>query len=63
MNATNYQDLWWAAGGAESGWGINLTHQGDVLFATWFTYDSDGTPLWLAVTAPRIGQGASTAAR
>ena len=57
VNATNYQDLWWAAGGAESGWGINLTHQGDVLFATWFTYDGDGTPLWLAVTAPRIAQG------
>jgi len=55
--ATNYQDLWWAAGCNESGWGINLTHQGDVIFATWFTYDLDGTPLWLAVTAPRIGQG------
>ena len=57
VNATNYQDLWWAAGGTESGWGINLTHQGDALFATWFTYDGDGTPLWLAVTATRIGQG------
>ena len=55
--ATNYQDLWWAAGGTESGWGINLTHQGNVIFATWFAYDLDGTPLWLAVTAPRIGQG------
>ena len=56
VNATNYQDLWWAAGGTESGWGVNLTHQGDVLFATWFTYDGDGTPMWLAVTAPRIAQ-------
>ena len=38
--ATNYQDLWWAAPAeSESGWGINLTHQGDVIFATWFTYD------------------------
>ena len=54
--ATNYQDLWWVAGGAESGWGINLTHQGDSIFATWFTYDSDGSPLWLAVTATRIGE-------
>ncbi len=52
--ATNYQDLWWVGGGAESGWGINLTHQGDTIFATWFTYDADGTPLWLAVTANRI---------
>jgi len=54
--ATNYQDLWWVGGGAESGWGINLTHQGDTIFATWFTYDADGTPLWLAVTANRIAQ-------
>jgi hypothetical protein len=56
-SATNYQDLWWAGGGAEAGWGVNLTHQGDVIFATWFTYDTAGAPLWLAVTAPRISAG------
>ena len=39
--ATNYQDLWWVANGAESGWGVNLAHQGDNLFASWFTYDTD----------------------
>ncbi len=55
--ATNYQDLWWVAGGAESGWGINLTHQGDIIFATWFTYDVDGTPMWLSVTAPKVAAG------
>jgi lysyl endopeptidase len=55
--ATNYQDLWWAAGGAESGWGVNLTHQGDNIFATWFTYDTGGAPLWLSVTAARTGAG------
>ena len=53
--ATNYQDLWWVGGGAEAGWGINLTHQGDTIFATWFTYDVDGTPLWLSVTAAKAG--------
>jgi hypothetical protein len=41
----SYQDLWWNP--AESGWGINIAHQGDVLFLTWFTYDSDGKGLWL----------------
>src|SRR5205814_2240827 len=46
-SATNYQDLWWAAGGVESGWGVNVTQQGETLFATWFTYGSDGAPLWL----------------
>jgi hypothetical protein len=59
--ATNYQDLWWAApAGVESGWGVNLTHQGDTIFATWFTYDGDGTPLWLSATAPKTGPGAYT---
>ncbi len=54
--ATNYQDLWWAApAGTESGWGVNLNHQGDTIFATWFTYDLDGSPLWLVATAPRTG--------
>ena len=55
--ATNYQDLWWVAARAEAGWGINLTHQGDNIFATWFTYDVDGTPLWLSVTAAKAGAG------
>ena len=56
--AYNYQDLWWAApAGVESGWGVNLTHQGDTIFATWFTYDLDRTPLWLFVTAPKTDPG------
>ncbi len=56
--ATNYQDLWWNAPAAsEDGWGINFTHQGDTIFATWFTYDLDGTPLWLVVTALKTGPG------
>jgi hypothetical protein len=56
--AANYQGLWWAApAGVESGWGVNFTHQGDTIFATWFTYDVDGTPLWLSATAPKMGPG------
>jgi hypothetical protein len=52
--AYNYQDMWWASpAGSQSGWGISLTHQSDVIFATWFTYDHDGSPLWLSFTAPR----------
>jgi hypothetical protein len=50
--ATNYQDLWWAAPAAsESGWGVSLTHQGDIIFAVWFTYDATGAPLWMIATA------------
>ena len=61
--ATNYQDLWWAApAGIESGWGINLTEQSNKIFGTWFTYDVDGSPLWLSVlatnTAPGVYAGA-----
>jgi hypothetical protein len=44
----NYQDLWYIP--AESGWGVNLTHQGDILFATWFTYRADGTGQWLVAS-------------
>jgi hypothetical protein len=54
--ATNYQDLWWAdPPGSESGWGVNLTHQGTTIFAAWFTYDEDGSPLWLTAVADRVG--------
>jgi hypothetical protein len=56
--ATNYTDLWWAAPWrSEDGWGINLTHQGDVIFGTWFTYDLDRMPMWLFVTATRTAPG------
>jgi hypothetical protein len=43
----NYQDLWWSRGGTESGWGVNIAHQGDTLFVTWFTYGSGGDGMWL----------------
>ncbi len=53
--ANNYQDLWWVAGGAEPGWGVNLAHQGSRLFATWYTFNADHTPLWLSALATRQG--------
>jgi hypothetical protein len=40
-----------------SGWGINLTQEGNTIFGTWFTYNGDGTPLWLSVTANNIAAG------
>ncbi len=52
--ATNFQDLWWSApAGGESGWGVNLTHQADIIFATWFTYDAAGKPWWLVAEMHR----------
>jgi hypothetical protein len=46
--ATNYQGLWWNAG--EDGWGINLAHHDNTIFATWFTFSSDRSPLWLVAS-------------
>ncbi len=57
-SATNYQDDWWVAGGAESGWGLMLTHESDVIFAVWYTYDANGAPLWMSATVPKVGSGA-----
>lgn len=51
VSNVNAHGLWWASPpGSESGWGIHLTHQGDVLFGTWFTYDTDGSGLWLVMS-------------
>ena len=36
---------------AESGWGLNITHQGNTIFATLFTYAADGRDLWLVASA------------
>jgi hypothetical protein len=56
--ASNYQDLWWASpAGSEAGWGINLSHQGDTIFATWYTFDHDHTPMWVAMAAAKAGFG------
>ncbi len=52
--ANNYQDLWWVP--SESGWGINISQQGDVMFATWFIYGANGQPTWVFLSnAKRSG--------
>ena len=55
--ATNYQDLWWLP--SESGWGANFAHQGNTIYATWYTYDAkaagNNAPLWLAALLTRQG--------
>ncbi len=56
--ATNYTDLWWNS--AESGWGINLTHQGDTIFVAWYTYDTDGTALFLVASLLKTATGTYT---
>jgi hypothetical protein len=50
--ATNYTDMWWNA--AESGWGLDFTHQGERIFAGWFTYDFTGAAMQLSTTLNKV---------
>ena len=54
--ALNFQGLWYR-GEVESGWGVNIAHQGDIFFVTWFTYDTDGSQMWLVAPDVRRGTG------
>ncbi len=57
--STNFGGLWWnAPAGSEDGWGLNIAHQGDIIFATWFTYDNSGSAWWLSMTARKTLDGA-----
>lgn len=35
---------------SEPGWGVNLSQHGDIIFLTWYTYDADGTGMWLIMS-------------
>ena len=47
----SYHGLWWNPDA--DGSGINLSHQGDQIFATWYTYDTSGNAFWLSMLADR----------
>jgi uncharacterized delta-60 repeat protein len=49
----NFEGLWWGTL-AESGWNITFSHQGDVVFAVWATYDAAGKPTWFSMTATQF---------
>ncbi len=34
---------------AESGWGLTLAQHGNNIFGVWYTYDTDGEPLWFVL--------------
>ena len=53
--ASNYSDVWWKGG--ESGWGLSIIHQGDLIFIAWYTYGSDGKPMWVTGLATRQANG------
>ena len=48
--------LWWNPN--ESGWGVTLTQQYDVIFVAMYTYDAVGNPIWYVVTnCPVVASG------
>jgi hypothetical protein len=57
-NATNYQDIWFNE--PEPGWGMSITHQGNTIFAAWYTYRADGTPQWLSAAVTQSVASATT---
>lgn len=46
-------DLWWNA--AESGWGMQLAHRGQAMFATVYLYDAQGKPTWISAVLRPAG--------
>ena len=53
----DYSDLWGGGSPAptESGWGLNLIQQGNVIFGTLFVYGSDNTARWFSVSLTPTG--------
>lgn len=40
----DYTDGWWVP--SESGWGMNVLHQGDVMAIAFYVYDETNVPIW-----------------
>ena len=46
--STDYSGLWYNAG--ESGWGMNVMQQEQILFITLFIYGTNGQPTWFVAS-------------
>lgn len=55
--ATNFTDLWWAGEAGSDGWGVHISHVDDALFATWYTYDTDGEAIFMIAATERQADG------
>ena len=49
-NAAFRAGLWWDPAQNGSGWEINQS--GDTVFGIWYTYNSDGDPVWYTTNGP-----------
>ncbi len=43
--STTFTDLWWNP--TESGWGVNIDHQNQLMYLTFYIYRADGSPYWV----------------
>lgn len=58
----SHAGLWWGGTG-QDGWGLSLAQQGEGVFATWYSYGSDGEPQWLYMPgATKVAEGHYTGA-
>jgi hypothetical protein len=51
-----YGGMWWGGPGKD-GWGVSIQHQGNTIFATWYTYGADGAVTWFYMPAGQRGSG------
>jgi len=52
--APSFQGMWWA-GQSQSGWGMNITQHGSIIFAAMYTYDDAGQPTWYVIPNCPVG--------
>ena len=55
---SDWTDLWWNPN--ESGWGVNVIQQADILFLTFFVYAADGSPRWYSASDMRYNSNSGT---
>ena len=51
---SDMSDLWWNAN--ESGWGVTVLHQQEVVFLTFFVYGPDNRPVWYTAQGSYVSQ-------
>jgi carboxyl-terminal processing protease len=44
---TDYSDIWWDPN--QAGWGLAIAQHGNTIGGVWYTYGTDGQPLWIVM--------------
>lgn len=55
IDAQNFSDMWWNP--SSSGWGLHISHVGENLYFSWYTYDSDREPVYYIGETRRQADG------